>query len=175
VVEQAPALIEPGRFVLLSLPADPDPRSARPCERTSRVASYGERPAAAAPQGGCRYRVEPGPSVRDDGEDGQRLQPVMSGRWAGARPRLPALRPAVGLEVLAEHDVIRDDDPVDARQVGGQARSKTWSQVPGSCGEGRQEDRETWSWANHPDALALNTGRFGEREQCAILGSANPP
>ena len=68
------------------------------------------------------------------GEDGQRLEPVPvgTGRLATALDS-PGLGPAVRLEVLAEHDVVGDDDPVDAGQRRRPARGRTtWSQPPGS-------------------------------------------
>ena len=51
--------------------------------------------------------------------DGERLEPVTIGT-GGLASALdsPGLRSAVGLEVLAEHDVVGDDEPVDAGQVG---------------------------------------------------------
>ena len=56
----------------------------------------------------------------DDGQDGERLEPVAvgAGRLLAAL-RAAVLRVAVGLEVLAEDDVVGDDEAVDAGRVGG--------------------------------------------------------
>ena len=139
MIEQptARAEVETGRFVLLSLPADPDSEiDATVGEDVECRQLFGEddRPAEGREQD-VRAETNPRRPGGHRGEHGQRLEPV-----AVRTGRLPSsldaagFGPAVRLEVLAVADVVRDDDPVDAGRVGGPRHVEEMVPVSGSFG-----------------------------------------
>ena len=98
----------------------PTPRSRRPPDKTSSVAAVlasttGRRSAASRMPVARRTRSV---DSRDHAQGRHRLEPVPVGTGRLPPAALPAdARVAVGVELLAEHDVVRDDEPVDADAV----------------------------------------------------------
>ena len=149
VVEQPPptAVVEPGRLVLLALPADADAEVEAPARQHvegGRRLGQHRRPSQGGEQDGGA-EPHPGGGAGDDGQGGHRLQPaaVGPGGLAAALDAAPLGLP-VRVEVLAEDDVVGHDDPVDARLLGGQrpgppgspsrrARRRSSSRGPGTA------------------------------------------
>ncbi len=145
VVEEraAPVEVEPGRVVLLALPADAHAEVESPArEDVERRRRLGEHDRSAQRRDeDVRAQPDARRHAADDGQRGERLEPVTvgPGRLLAARAAAE-LRAAVRLEVLAEHDVVRDDQLVDARRVCNAARSRTSSQPPGSSAANVRRD-----------------------------------
>ena len=135
VIEQTPARteVETSRLVLLALPADAD------AEVDSTMREHVERGHLLREHGGtaqCREQhvraeANAGRLRCDACQHGERFEPVP----VGSRRLLPALQTAagrstVGVELFAEHDVIGDDDAVDARVVGRPSQIEDVSPAP---------------------------------------------
>jgi len=124
VVEQTSAALEgePRSFVLLLLPADacPDvePAVRKHVERGERLGEH-DRAAQRRDQD-ARHQAAVLRHAGDHRQQRDRLEPVAVGAsWLPAARGPSDLGLAVLIEVLAEHHMVRDDESVDARSIGG--------------------------------------------------------
>ena len=122
VVEEpaAPLEVEPRRFVLLALPSHADPQVEAPTREDvegGRRLRQHDGPAEGGEQDPC-CQPHPRRDGGDHGEHGERLQPEPVGAGGLPSSLLTAeLGVSVGVEILAEHDVVGDEQAVDAGVV----------------------------------------------------------
>ena len=122
LVEQAapPFEIEARRLILLALPADADSEVEAP-GREDVDGGRGLRQDHRSTEGSeqdPRRQPHPGRDAAQCGQDGQGLEPVSVRARRLPAALLPAdFRSRVRVHVLAEHDVVRDEDAVDAGVV----------------------------------------------------------
>ena len=151
MVEEAttPVEVEPGRLVLLALPPDADAE----VEAASRQHVEGRGRLGEDDRTAERGKKDAGREAHafgDPGDDAQgrhRLEPVPVGAGGLAAPALTSdLGTRVGVELLTEHHVVREDEPVDADAVvqtrGVEQRAPACRRVVRVRDERRRELRE---------------------------------